>query len=267
MKNFAKISLISFLLSTSVLFGCTDENVNKVLDATEDIAKITGNQELENAIDAVEDTKEVIDATKEIVGAVENAVTGLNVQTELSKQENQIPVTLNKAIDGDTASFELVSTDVNNLMYSGYIKENGSARLNEIINVFGKKNSVTTRFLLIDTPETNHPSKGVQEYGVEAKEFTKKALMNAKTISLVFDKGDVYDKYNRALAYVYVDGKSLQEMLLENGLARVAYVYKPNTTLLESFKAAEQKAKSSNLNIWSIPNYVTEKGFDMSVVK
>ncbi|RKJ57618.1 nuclease, partial [Butyricicoccus sp. 1XD8-22] len=36
------------------------------------------------------------------------------------------------------------------------------------------------RFLLVDTPETNHPSLGLQPYGEEAKEFTKQLLENQR---------------------------------------------------------------------------------------
>nr|WP_281250291.1 thermonuclease family protein [Virgibacillus proomii] len=40
-----------------------------------------------------------------------------------------------------------------------------------------------------------------------------------------FDVGELKDKYGRLLAYVYVDGKSVQETLLKEGLPRVAYIY------------------------------------------
>lgn len=80
------------------------------------------------------------------------------------------------------------------------------------------------RLLLIDTPETNHPSLGEQPFGQGAKDFTKQILKGQKTVYLEFDVS-YRDKYKRLLAYVYTkDGKSLQEELLKNGLARVAYL-------------------------------------------
>ncbi len=39
---------------------------------------------------------------------------------------------------------------------------------------------MTFRLLLVDTPETKHPKKGVEKYGPEASAFTKKMVKNAK---------------------------------------------------------------------------------------
>jgi len=59
-------------------------------------------------------------------------------------------------------------------------------------------------------------------------------IKNAKKIEGSFDVGDHADKYDRALMYVYVDGKLLQDILIEEGLARVGYAYEPNTSLLST---------------------------------
>ena len=45
--------------------------------------------------------------------------------------------------------------------------------------------------------------------------------------------------------YVYVDGKLLQDILIEEGLARVGYAYEPNTSLLKQFQEIEKKAKKT----------------------
>ena len=73
------------------------------------------------------------------------------------------------------------------------------------------------RFLLVDTPETNHPRLGEQPFGQEAKDFTKK-MLEGKTVQLEKDVSD-RDKYGRLLYYLYVEGKGVQEELLRNGLA------------------------------------------------
>ncbi|WP_054670721.1 thermonuclease family protein [Calditerricola satsumensis] len=82
----------------------------------------------------------------------------------------------------------------------------------------------TVRYLLIDTPETKHPELGEQPLGKEASEFTRKMLENANRITLEYDV-EKRDKYGRVLAYVYADGKNVQEALLKKGLARVGYIY------------------------------------------
>ena len=66
---------------------------------------------------------------------------------------------------------------------------------------------------------------------------------------------------------LHVDGKLLQDILIEEGLARVGYAYEPNTSLLKQFQEIEKKAKKRKKNIWEKDGYVTNKGFDTSVYK
>ena len=142
-------------------------------------------------------------------------------------------VTFVKHIDGDTSKFRI----------NGQVK--------------------SVRYLLIDTPETVKPNTPVQPFGKEASTFTKNALTHAHKIQLDFDKtGNKGDKYNRTLAYVYVDGKDLNEELVKKGLARVAYVYKPNTKNEAKYLKAQEYAKNRHLGIWSKPGYVTNRGYN-----
>ncbi|QRZ94755.1 thermonuclease family protein [Bacillus subtilis] len=141
-----------------------------------------------------------------------------------------VDVTLDRTVDGDTIK----------VIYNG------------------KKDTV--RYLLVDTPETKKPHSCVQPYGEDASKRNKE-LVNSGKLQLEFDKGDRRDKYGRLLAYVYADGKSVQETLLKEGLARVAYVYEPNTKYIDQFRLDEQEAKSEKLFIWSKNGYVTNRGF------
>ncbi|MEK8196655.1 MULTISPECIES: thermonuclease family protein [unclassified Lysinibacillus] len=121
------------------------------------------------------------------------------------------------------------------------------------------------RLLLVDTPETNHPSLGEQPFGQEAKEFTKQLLKDKKTVYLEFDVS-YRDKYKRLLAYVYTDeGINIQEELLKNGLARVAYIYEPNTKHVDWFETVQRTAQQQAIGIWSVENYVTDRGFRKEV--
>lgn len=126
---------------------------------------------------------------------------------------------------------------------------------------YNGEQKVPVRMLLIDTPETKHPKLGVQKYGKEASDYTKKAVMNAKTVELEFESDGKTDKYGRLLAYVYVDGKSLQEDLVRKGYARVAYIYKSSYIHLDEYQKAEKEAKKDKLMIWSKKGYVTQSGF------
>ncbi len=123
----------------------------------------------------------------------------------------------------------------------------------------------TIRYLLIDTPEVRHQTLGNQPLGDEASSRNKQLLEDA-TVSLEFDVGERYDDYGRLLAYVYADGHSVQQILLQEGLARVAYVFVPNTRHLDSFEEAEVIARQAKLNIWQYEKYVTNRGFDKTKV-
>ncbi|RCW72038.1 thermonuclease family protein [Saliterribacillus persicus] len=118
----------------------------------------------------------------------------------------------------------------------------------------------TARLLLVDTPETKHPEYPVQPLGEKATNFAIDKLAG-KTVEIEYD-GPKRDKYDRILVYLWVDGENFNEMLLEEGLARFAYVYDPPYTHEFSMRQAEKKAKNSEKGIWGIENYVTEDGFN-----
>ncbi|MFJ7950886.1 thermonuclease family protein [Lysinibacillus sp. NPDC096418] len=132
----------------------------------------------------------------------------------------------------------------------------------DTIRIKYKGSSEKVRLLLVDTPETNHETLGEQPYGPEAKEFAKQLLAGQDAVYLEFDVS-YRDKYKRLLAYVYTkDGISVQEQLLKNGLARVAYIYEPNTKHVDWFNSLQKTAQNSATGIWSVEDYVTNRGFD-----
>jgi micrococcal nuclease len=146
------------------------------------------------------------------------------------------------------------------------------------VNYNGKTEEV--RFLLIDTPETHHPSKPVQPFGPEAETYVKQLFTGQMTVDL--ELGEGRDKYDRLLAYVYLhtcpavadlkklcetEGKSVAKMELANGLARVAYVYEPNTKYLDDYRKIEVNAKHQKVGIWSIDGYVQNDGYHPEVKK
>ncbi|MGM7701300.1 thermonuclease family protein [Pseudalkalibacillus sp. Hm43] len=118
----------------------------------------------------------------------------------------------------------------------------------------------TIRLLLIDTPETVHPNKPVQPYGKEASQFMKEKLAGQE-VELELDVSE-RDKYGRILAYAYdMEGNMLNELLLQKGLARVAYIFPPNTKYVERFQTIQKDAQKREVGIWSLENYVTSDGF------
>lgn len=144
----------------------------------------------------------------------------------------------------------------------------------DTIRVIKDGESIPVRLLLIDTPETKHPDKPVQPFGDEASNRLKEFLANHSDIHIAYDQnGEQTDHYDRHLAYVYATDSlgnqiSVQEVLLEEGLARVGYIYEQDQHL-DAFRAAEDRAKSEKLGIWSIPGYVNpaDNGFNVDAVK
>jgi micrococcal nuclease len=173
-------------------------------------------------------------APKSVTPAIEVvAPVAPSVAMESSKNEtNRLKAKVTRVVDGDTLEIDLN----------------------------GKKETV--RLVLVDTPETKHPTKPVQPFGKEASEFTKSSL-EGKDITLEKDVTE-RDRYGRLLMYVYLGDKMFNETLLEQGLARVA-VYQPDVKYIDKFRALQKKAQESGIGIWSIENYASEKGYNDSV--
>ncbi|MFE8701050.1 thermonuclease family protein [Cytobacillus sp. FJAT-54145] len=158
---------------------------------------------------------------------------------------------------------------------TAYAEEPSSKRVNvklskpidgDTIEVVIGKKTEKVRYLLVDAPETSHPKLGVQPFGKEAKDFNASVVQKAKKLELEFDVSE-RDKYGRLLAYVYADGKSVQEELLKRGLVRVAYVYAPNTKYVDKYRSLQKEAMKKGVGIYSIENYVQEDGFHPEVIK
>lgn len=148
------------------------------------------------------------------------AIAGYN----LFQQYKPIPsgerfeVTLQRVVDGDTAWFDV----------------NGE--------------STKVRFLYIDTPES---TKEIQPYGKEASNYTKEQLTNATKIELELNvDGDRTDKYDRLLAWVFIDGELLQEKLASQGLVKKFYDYGYDYTYKNDIIKADKEAQDNKRGIY-----------------
>ena len=110
-------------------------------------------------------------------------------------------------------------------------------------------------------PESVKKDTPVQPYALDAKKFTEQQLTAAQQIHLVFDKGPQKDNYGRYLAYVFVDNNLLQQLLVQEGLARVTNIQSENQLYLSVLNETQEIVKTTNKGIWSIPNYVQMNGF------
>jgi endonuclease YncB( thermonuclease family) len=104
-----------------------------------------------------------------------------------------------------------------------------------------------TRFLAIDTPEI---SGQLEPWAMSAKNYACDAMEGATQIVLELEKeSDIFDNYNRLLAWVWVDGELLQYKLVEESLAFVKYLYGDyayNPTMI----ALESRVQKEGKRIW-----------------
>ena len=107
------------------------------------------------------------------------------------------------------------------------------------------------RLIGIDTPETKHPTKGVQCWGPEASEFTTRTLAVGTRVRLVRDV-EARDRYGRLLAYVYLADSNVffNLELVRLGFAR-PYPFPPNTTHKADFAAAAWDAQRAGRGLWA----------------
>jgi micrococcal nuclease len=73
----------------------------------------------------------------------------------------------------------------------------------------------------IDTPESRTKDLAEKALGLEAKEYLKKHIKDAKTVVIKTEKMDSSEKYGRILGWVYINGEtvSLNDMMINDGYA------------------------------------------------
>lgn len=106
------------------------------------------------------------------------------------------------------------------------------------------------RLLGVDTPETKRKDWPVEPFGPEAHEFTRKHV-EKRNIRLEFDK-ERRDKYDRVLAYVYVDDWFLNEELIRAGLGKAITNHPYSETMKRRFRAAQREAQRERRGIWGV---------------
>ena len=73
----------------------------------------------------------------------------------------------------------------------------------------------------IDTPESRTKDLAEKALGLEAKEYLKKALKDAKSVIIKTEKMNSSEKYGRILGWVYLNGDSvsINDHLINDGYA------------------------------------------------
>jgi len=151
--------------------------------------------------------------------------TGNNQNSYSINQENLLRVFVERVVDGDTI---IVNVPENNL---------------------GLTQRERVRLIGVDTPETVHPTRGAEPYGIEASDFAKEVL-ERQHVFLDFDR-ELRDRYGRVLAYVYTeDGDHFNARLVKEGygIAYLNYEFK----YMDEFSRYENEAKQKRLGLWGL---------------
>jgi endonuclease YncB( thermonuclease family) len=135
---------------------------------------------------------------------------------------------------------------------SPYPTEPLTARVVEIVDgdtidveIEGRRERV--RYIGINTPETKHPTRGVELYGPEAAEANKR-LVAGQMVQLELDV-ERRDRYGRLLAYVYVGEVMVNAELVRQGFAQVA-TFPPNVKYQALFLRLQREAREAGRGLW-----------------
>ena len=95
----------------------------------------------------------------------------------------------------------------------------------------------------IDTPESRTTDKAEKALGLEAKEYLKKYLKDAKSVVIRTEKMDSSEKYGRILGWVYVNGESesVNNKMINDGYAW-GYLGETKIKDFEALKKARSKS-------------------------
>jgi micrococcal nuclease len=123
----------------------------------------------------------------------------------------------------------------------------------DTIEIYQNQKIEKIRMIGLNTPETVAPNKDIECYGIEASSKLKD-LLQGKIVKLESDETqENKDKYNRLLRYVFLDGKNINQKMIEEGYG-FEYTFKKPYRYQKEFKLSESIAKEKNLGLWNMEN-------------
>jgi len=103
----------------------------------------------------------------------------------------------------------------------------------------------TIRYLMVDTPEN---TSSVECYGPEATTFNAE-LVEGKAVELEYDE-ECTDRYDRLLAWVSVEGREVNSLLVERGFGCVLFIPPNGADREDEFDALEETARAESRGLW-----------------
>ncbi|MBI2890394.1 MAG: thermonuclease family protein [Nitrospirae bacterium] len=106
----------------------------------------------------------------------------------------------------------------------------------------------SVRYLLADTPET---TPGKEEcLGSEAGTYNRQ-LVEGRAIRLEYDQ-ECRDRYGRLLAYVSIEDRSVNALLVERGYACVLHIPPNGNDRVADYQSLENSARTSHRGLWGL---------------
>ncbi len=172
-------------------------------------------------------------ATEKVADGAE----GLN--TEVVAQENSIDSIPSVGVSENERSDTGVNVNVVSVVDGDTVK------------IILNNKSETVRVIGINTPETVHPSKPVECFGVASSNKAKELLFD-KSVQVVFDETQgERDKYGRLLAYLILpDGKDFGRSMIDGGFA-YEYTYNVPYKKQDEYKEALVNARNNKVGLWA----------------
>ena len=132
-------------------------------------------------------------------------------------------------------------------MYEYHVKKVNNVVDGDTIDVdidlgFDISFSSRVRLAGIDTPESRTKDLAEKKLGLEAKEYVKSKIKDAKEVVIKTEKMDSSEKYGRILGWVFLDGSeiSINQKMIDEGYAW-GYM---GETKIKDFVALAEKRKS-----------------------
>ena len=102
------------------------------------------------------------------------------------------------------------------------------------------------RYLLVDTPETTNGHDDC--FGVDARDFNR-SLVEGRQVSLRYAE-QCRDRYERLLAYVSVDGREINSLLVREGFGCVLHISPDGDDRFAEFQSLEREAQRAERGLW-----------------
>lgn len=171
-----------------------------------------------------------------------------------------------------TLSLKIINTNTKNRILTNYrdeklntvkltgkvikVIDGDTIEVNFLNKPIGWNNTEIIRLIGINTPELNiKKDKPMEYFAQEAYEFTDRELYQQYVDIQLDNISSERDKYERIIAYVWIDGHLFNQLLVERGFAFYYNNFSFNSKMMNLFNNAEKYAKINKLGMWENGKY------------